>query len=148
MIYVGHFSCGAIQMRDPDQEWHGHFTLIADAKDVNGALRTFRKLIVRMHRKGGLENVEEIYLDTCVELPSIPKSGLMTWLAFLEGANLGGISAALPIGSRGEAALYRWGPQPEPHDGETVDEPFLVLPRAHKRTRKPSPPGTPSSAIH
>jgi hypothetical protein len=134
MVFLGHFSCGSFRMPDSDDEWRGHFTLIADAPDVTRALRTFRKLILDAARGAALEDVEAVYLDACIELPAIPKGGMMTWLALLAGEDLGSVSCALPMRRRHRARLYQWGPQPEDEESTTEVEAFVTLPR-RRRTR-------------
>ena len=48
MLFLGHFSFSyesKIASKKAPEPWHGHFTAVAEAKDVSGAMRKFEALI-------------------------------------------------------------------------------------------------------
>lgn len=127
MMYLGHFS---FDQRPPKRggPWHGLFTLVAEAGSVAAALEKFDALIHDLAAKHDLFNdIDEIYLDSCVELAAVPKKGLLSYVTLREGEDVGGISAALLGASRTHARSYSWGMPPE-DDGESRTlEPFVQL---------------------
>lgn len=136
MIYLGHFS---FDQRPPRRgvAWHGLFTLVAEADSVDAALETFDVLIREMAVKHDLFNdIDEVYLDSCVELAAIPKKGLLSYVTLREGEDVGGISAALLGASRKNATSYSWGAPPEIEGEARTLEAFVQLapaPPAPKR---------------
>ncbi len=79
MLFLGHFSFAyesrlASRRKEP---WHGHFTAMAEARNVDAALEKFGALIHDLAEKNDLlDDVEEIYLDSCIEVTTIPRERL------------------------------------------------------------------------
>jgi len=84
--------------------------------------------------------VSEIYLDTCVELRTIPRAGVLTYVSIREGDDVGGISASLLGASARVGASYGWGAQ---QDVESTDprpmEPFVRFRRRKARKAAKAP---------
>jgi len=127
MLYVGHFSFADPDSGPNEVPWHGLFTLVAEGKSVDVAVRKFERQIRDLAKRHGLfDGVSEIYLDTCVELRTIPRAGVLTYVSIREGDDVGGISASLLGASARVGASYAWGAQ---QDVESTDprpmEPFV-----------------------
>ena len=99
MLYLAHFSFSFEnnpRKKNP-QAWHGYFTAVAEAKNVEAALTKFEALVIKSAESSELFNdVKEIYLESCVELKSAPKAGFLAHVALEEGESLGSISTTLP----------------------------------------------------
>ena len=72
-------------------------------------------------------DVAEIYLESCVELKSVPKAGFLAHVALEEGESLGSISTTLPSVNRKYATSYHLEPEQTDEDGAFDAEPFIVL---------------------
>lgn len=143
MLYLGHFSFtyeSKLGSRRA-QPWHGYFTALAEARGVDAALEKFAALAEKMAAENELlKEVEEIYLDSCVEIRTIPRAGLIGHLSLIEGDTPGGIATTLPGTSEKAAVSYHLEPESEEEDGAYEPFPFLILtkkkPRAKKRSRR------------
>lgn len=138
MMYLGHFS---FDQRPPTRggPWHGLFTLVAESDTVAGALEKFDLLIRDLAATQDLFNdIDEIYLDSCVELMAVPKKGLLSYVTLREGEDVGGISAALLGASRKHARSFSWGAPPEGDGDSRTLEPFVQLTAAPAPV--PAPP--------
>jgi hypothetical protein len=141
MLYVGHFSFADPDSGPNDVPWHGLFTLVAEGKSVDVAVRKFERQIRDLARRHGLfDGVSEIYLDTCVELRTVPRAGVLTYVTIREGDDVGGISASLLGANARVGASYGWGSQ---QDVEATDprpmEPFVRFRRRKAAKTKKSP---------
>lgn len=146
MLYIGHFSFAfeSKQRRKPAQPWHGHFTAVVEARDANAAL-TKLEAVVRASAEGAelFSDVSEIFLESCVEVKSVPRAGFLAHMALEEGETLGSISTTLPAVDRKYATSYHIEPDTVDEDGAFDAEPFIVLKKkaakkAAKRAAKTS----------
>ncbi|MFN7915615.1 MAG: hypothetical protein U0Q55_09785 [Vicinamibacterales bacterium] len=130
MLYIGHFSFAfdSKERRKPAQPWHGYFTAVVEAKDANGALTKLDE-IVRKSVEGAdlFKDVTEIFLESCVEVKSVPKAGFLAHVALEEGESIGSISTTLPAVDRKYATSYHIEPESLDEDGTYDAEPFIVL---------------------
>ena len=120
MLYVGHFSFTTAPT-DEDAPAHGVFTCVAEADDVDAALETLRTLIVRLKEEDDtLDDVTEVYLDSCVEVRSMPDAGMMTYWIMWPHEETSSISTGLRWAGEDEAVGY--GVVPEGEDGHECGE--------------------------
>jgi hypothetical protein len=138
MLFLGHFSF-TYESRLGNQRskpWHGHFTAVAEARDVDAALAKFEALIQGLTDKNDLfEDVEEIYLDSCIEVKTIPRAGFIGQVNLQEGDSPGGISTTLPNTAEKYAASYHLEPESEDDDGSYEPRPFMVLKKRAPRRK-------------
>lgn len=138
MLFLGHFSF-TYESRLGSRRampWHGSFTTLAEARNVDAALEKFAALIQAMAKDNDLfDDVEEIYLDSCVEVRSIPRAGLIGHVNLQEGDSPGGISTTLPGTSERQAVSYHLEPESEEEDGSYEPWPFLVLKKKRRKAR-------------
>lgn len=130
MLFLGHFSF-SYETRlgtKRKQPWHGHFTALAEARNVDAALEKFAALIHGLADKNDLfEDVDEIFLDSCVEVKSLPRAGFIGQVNLLEGDSPGGVSTTLPRTAEKHAVSYHLEPESEEQDGSYEPWPFVVL---------------------
>jgi hypothetical protein len=148
MLYLGHFSFSfdAVARGKKAQAWHGYFTAVAEAPDANAALQKLAALIRKTAATSELlSDVPEIYLESCVELRSVPRGGILAHVALQEGESMGSISTTLPDVGRAQARSYHYEPDDTADHSTFEAEPFIVLkpvpeeepkPKAKPRTRK------------
>lgn len=141
MLFLGHFSFtyeSRLGSRRA-QPWHGHFTALAEARNVDAALEKFAALVEKMADENDLlDEVEEIYLESCVEVRSIPRAGLIGHVSLIEGDTPGGVATTLPGTSEKAAVSYHLEPESEDEEGSYEPWPFIVLKKKKKaRTRRP-----------
>jgi hypothetical protein len=138
MLYIGHFSFSFESRlpRKPAQPWHGYFTAVVEAPDASGALRKLDTL-VRSAAKGSelFSDVSEIFLESCVELKSVPRAGFLAHMALEEGESLGSISTTLPAVNRKYASSYHLEPDAVDADGGFDAQPFIVLKTTKAKTK-------------
>lgn len=136
MLFLGHFSF-AYDSRLASrraQPWHGHFTALAEARDVDGALEKFAALVEAFAQENDLlEDIDEIYLDSCIEVKKLPRAGLIGHLSLQEGYSPGGVSTTLPGTSEKNAVSYTLEPESEEEDGSYEPWPFMTFPKRRKR---------------
>lgn len=140
MLFLGHFSF-AYESRLGSrraQPWHGHFTTVAEARTVDAALEKFAALIHHLAENHELlADVEEIYLDSCIEVKSVPRGGFVGQVNLQQGDSPGGISTTLPRTAEKNAVSYHLEPESEEQDGSYEPWPFVVLKkRKPKRKRR------------
>ena len=141
MLFLGHFSFSyesRLGSRSA-QPWHGHFTAVAEARNVDAALQKFAVLIQELAGKNDLlDEVEEIYLDSCIEIRSLSRAGFIGQVNLQEGDSPGGISTTLPATAERHAVSYHIEPESQEEDGSYEPWPFLVLKKraAKKAARK------------
>ena len=106
MLYAGHFSFTTAETEE-DGPSHGVFTCLAEAEDVDAALEKLRALIVRLKEEDDtLDGVTEVYLDSCVEVRSLPEPGLMTYWIMWPHEETSSISTGLRWAEDDEAVGY------------------------------------------
>lgn len=133
MQYVGHFSFGKSPMDThsvTENEWHGHFTLVEDARDVEDAIAKFTKLIKKLH-KGSIpfDKGTEIYMEACVEIQKMPHDGMLTFYSSKRGAVPDGVylNTSAHGASKGEAISYYYGEEDD-EDGKPHELiPLIIL---------------------
>lgn len=143
MLFLGHFSFSydsrlASRRAKP---WHGNFTAVAEARNVDAALEKFASLIHELAEKNDLlTDVEEIYLDSCIEVSSIPRAGFIGQVNLQEGDSPGGVSTTLPRTAEKNAVSYHLEPESEEPDGSYEPWPFVVLKKKKKKASKGKSP--------
>ena len=125
MTFVGHFSFAG----DNREPWHALFTCVVEAEDIDAAVGKFKRLIRGAARRGDVfDGASEIYMDSCIEIRSLPSGGLMTYLTIRQGEDVGGVSASLLGVTERRAVAYSWGPRVGADSAEPRPvEPFLRL---------------------
>jgi hypothetical protein len=139
MLFVGHFSFSYESRLGSSRKlpWHGHFTAVAEARTVDAALEKFAALTRELAAENDLlMDVEEIYLDSCVEVKRLPRAGFIGHVSLQEGDSPGGISTTLPGTAEKYAVSYTLEPESEEEDGSYEPWPFLVLKKRPGRSRK------------
>jgi len=135
VIYIGHFSFSfeSKPRRKTPQPWHGYFTAVVEAATVAAALKKLETLVITSVESSELfSDVSEIFLESCVELKSVPRGGFLAHVALEEGESLGSISTTLPTVNRKYATSYHLEPESPDEDGGFDAEPFIVLAKTKK----------------
>src|SRR2546422_4013186 len=107
MVYLGHFSFESHHSVVPEgpASWHGYFSCMAEAESVERALDKFDTLLRRLARTSTVfSEVKEVYLDSCIEIKSIPSRGFMAYYKETRGECNGAISTSL-VGVRSNRHL-------------------------------------------
>ena len=140
MLYLGHFSFEQTEHRGrlPARPWHGYFTCVADADDIDAALAKLERLIRKLHVEAELfQDVTRVYLQACVEIKSVPQQGFLAFYHLVEGEDLGGISTTIRGAGEREAVAFCAGPSDEEDlEDEHEVEPFIVFDPPRRRDRR------------
>ncbi len=121
MLYLGHFSFSAAPT-DEDPAAHGVFTCVAEAAGVDAALDKLRALIVRLKEEDDtLVGVTEVYLDSCVEVRTMPEAGMMSYWISWPHEETASISTGLRWAGDDEAVGYSILPDDEHEHDESCD---------------------------
>jgi hypothetical protein len=143
MLYIAHFSFSFEnnpRKKNP-QAWHGYFTAVAEAKNVEAVLTKFEALVIKSAETSELfSDVKEIFLESCVELTSTPKAGFLAHVALEEGESLGSISTTLPGLDHKYATSYHFEPEQADEDGGFDAEPFVVIKKVKAPKAAPKAP--------
>jgi hypothetical protein len=130
MLYIGHFSFSFDTKvpRKAAQPWHGYFTTVAEAPNAEAALRKLDLLVRTAAASSELfSDVTEIFLESCIELKSVPRAGFLAHVALEEGESLGSISSTLPGLAQKYAVSYHLEPDSVDEDGGFDALPFIVF---------------------
>jgi hypothetical protein len=132
MVYLGHFSFESHDSALPKRpaNWRRYFSCMAEAESVDRALDKFDALLRKLARTSTVfSEVEEVYLDSCIEIKSIPRNGFMAYYKETRSECNESISTAL-VGVRPNhhlAAYEYTGDQSAYRVDVSVAQPFLVL---------------------
>jgi hypothetical protein len=122
MVYLGHFSFTTAPTDDEGSS-HGVFTCVAEAADVDEALQKFREVIVRLKEEDDtLEGVAEVYIDSCVEVRTMPEAGMMSYWIRWPHEETTSISTGLRWADEDEAVGYSVTPETEDEADETAHD--------------------------
>ena len=132
MVYLGHFSFESHDSALPERPtiWRGYFNCMAEAESVDRALNKFDALLRRLARTSTVfSEVEEVYLDSCIEIKSIPRNGFMAYYKETRGECNESISTTLVgVGPNHHLAAYEYtGGQSADRVDASVAQPFLVF---------------------
>ena len=132
MVYLGHFSFESHHSVVPEgpASWHGYFSCMAEAESVERALDKFDALLRRLARTSTVfSEVAEVYLDSCIEIKSIPRNGFMTYYKETRSECKQSISTSLVgVSSNHQLAAYEFtGEQGVDNVDASVAEPFVVF---------------------
>jgi hypothetical protein len=130
MVYLGHFSFEGHDSPDGPAGWHGYFSCMTEAESVEKALDKFDVLLHRLARTSTVfSDVAEVYLDSCIEIKSIPRSGFMAYYKETRSEYKQSISTSLVgVSSNHQLASYEFtGEQGVDNVDASVAEPFVVF---------------------
>jgi hypothetical protein len=129
MIYLGHFSfvSNVAPTNEVPELSHGYLTCVAEADSTELALRTFEVVLRRLKRSDELfSGVDNVHLDSCIEIRSIPKRGLLIYFNEERGESQPAVSTSLFRSSTKYAVAYEWM-WSDPSQNDCRREPFLVF---------------------
>jgi hypothetical protein len=128
VIYLGHFSYGSHVERPTTSDWHGYFICVAEAESAANALNIFDALLRRLARSSSIfSDVEEVYLDSCIEIKSIQRKGLLTFYKEIRGKSEAAICASLiGVEPNRNVSAYEFVPD-NSGDDQSIVRPFLVF---------------------
>ena len=120
MLYLAHFDFNENTGKD---ESHGYFTCVVEAENIDEALEKFETLLMEIRAKEDiLADIDEVYLNVCVEIHSVPKAGFVANYTSYSGAQTASISTSIRGASEKQCVTYSYEPDEE---GEV--EPFLTF---------------------
>jgi hypothetical protein len=96
-------------------------------------------LIRKLHDRSDMfEDVQRIYLDSCIEIRSVPRGGFLAHFSLREGEEIGGISTSIRGATEKQAIAFHLGSDDDDEDGEPREsESFIVFKRRRHRNRGP-----------
>ena len=131
MIYVGHFSFmrSHTDGSGEDQSYHGYFTTVTDAENVEDAMEKFEVLIRKLYKDGDLFNdIDEVFLDACIECKAIPSTGFLAYFAEWMGEDTGRLATSIRGASDDQATDYYIESDNQDEGSESHNvEPFIVF---------------------
>ncbi|PYS46865.1 MAG: hypothetical protein DMG13_29135 [Acidobacteria bacterium] len=136
MVYLGHFSFESHDPVIPTESlprglsrWRGYFSCMAEAESVERALNKFEVLLHRLARTSTvLIDVDEVYLDSCIEIKSIPKNAFMAYYKEMRGECQSLSTSLVGVGPNHHLVVYELtGEQCIDNDEAFVTQPFLVF---------------------
>lgn len=127
MLYVVHFSFLRDLPNDDTEVFHGYFTAVVEAQDVDAALEKLEALILSLSVKDDVfEGVDAVFLDACVECREIPTTGFMAYFKQWMGPGTATIETAIRGAGEDQVAVYDIGPDEPADEGAVVAvEPFV-----------------------
>jgi hypothetical protein len=139
-LYLAHLSFpdrlrGRGRSRKP---WHGKLTCLVEADSIERALGKLETLVRRFAETSDVvKGVRAIYLDSCVEVVSMPKAGLVAHVSLLEGETAGEMYTSLPNVPEKYAAAYHLesGGESPDEDEERDELPFVEIGRGKPRSK-------------
>lgn len=123
MLYVGHFSFFGPE--DPETPSSGFFSAIAEADGPEAALDKFAELLQNLKENDDVfEGVDDVFLDQCTEIKSVPEGGFLDYWMAVDPEPVGSITTSLRGVTPEEATAFVIGPDDEEEgaEGEEGDE--------------------------
>jgi hypothetical protein len=117
MLYISHLT---FHTEHADGEpWHGYFTCVVEGADVETALDKTRNLILRLRAEDDvLEDVDAVFLESCVEVKSVPEAGFITSLQEWDGE--ADASIVTSVRGAGDDVAVAFGWMPDADEGAGV----------------------------
>lgn len=130
MLYLGHFSFAQERVEtDSVTEHHGYFTTVVEADNVEAAMGKFEILLHALRSEGDLfDDVDEVFLDVCVECRVIPTEGFLAHFKKWSGGKTSSISTGVRGAAEEQVTAYSlsYGDDPDNGDGGLV-KPFVTF---------------------
>lgn len=124
MLYVGHFDF--LENNDDNCTQYRHFTCVAEADSIETALEKLKRLLLDLRERDDiLDGIDEVFLDTCVQISSIPDQGFLAHYVAVLGEYRGKISTSIRGATDDQCIAYSYEVPEE--DGEHTVEPFVVF---------------------
>ncbi len=121
MLYLAHFDFSTDEPNDG--EHHGYFTCVVGAENIEESLGKFKDLLFILKEKEDVLNgIEEVFLNSCIEIKEIPEAGFLASYVSYVGASAGSISTSIRGANNEQCIAYGFG-MDEEGEGETI--PFL-----------------------
>jgi hypothetical protein len=137
MLYLGHFSFESHDPAIPAEgtprslsKWRGYVSCMVEAESVDTALNKFGALLHRLARTSTiLSEIDEVFLDSCIEIKSVPKRGFMAYYKEMLGECNQCLSTSLVgVASNDHLVVYELPAEQGIDNGEAfVTQPFLVF---------------------
>ena len=125
MLYVAHF-----ELSKPDENEDGpdlsigYFSCVAEADDIDGAMDKFENIITKQREEGRLfEGPGAVYIDTCVEVVSMPDTGVLTHYVEYAPDGMGATATTLPGVDDESCNAFGMNVPGEDDSDEAVDAP-------------------------
>jgi len=128
MQYLGHFSF--FKGSSEGEEHYGYFTCVAEAPDSDGAFDKFEALLQSIRTSEELlDDVDEVFMDACIEIRQMPSEGFLAYFEELTPAPTSSMSTALRMANEQQVGAYAWGPDEDDDDEDATYEPvpFVVF---------------------
>ena len=140
MIYLAELSFDTNKKSANAMPRHGRLTALLDAASVDDAVTKLRRLL-RKHARTGrvLDDADRVYLDALVEVPSMPKDGLLAYYESSYGEFQSAINVAVPEPSPTDCEAYAFGFNGHEEDmanGSFKRKPFITASRLKSRTTR------------
>jgi hypothetical protein len=122
MLYIANFSYSDDNERDDN---YVLMPCVVDADNADEALDRFTEMLERLHATEDLlAGATEVYLDSLVEIPEVPKDAILVqWQKIVPGdEGLVSLATALPVPSDSDAVAYGFDYEDESIGGEDEDE--------------------------
>lgn len=119
MLYLAQFSFSGKHTEEPleGQEVSGHFNCLVEADEVGEADRKLRALLREIKRKHEiLDGATIVYMDSLIEVKSVPKKGMLTFFAEYFQEMPDTIFAAAPHTGTRYCVAYSYGEGEEEED--------------------------------
>lgn len=124
MLYLGHFYFDGEDLSG--EESCGHFTCLAEAADIDAAVKKFKDHIYEMKEGEGLfEGRISIYLDDIIEIEKIPDKAIAVDFISSSGDPPKSVGCSLPSENCEGCTVYDWIPEGAEEDEDFEAEPFV-----------------------
>lgn len=121
MIYLAHFDF--VEDGLGSDESHGYFTCMVEAINIDDALDKFKALLLTLRKEEDvLDEVEEVFLDSCIEIHTVPKAGFLANYVSYQGTRTASISTTIRGATDEHCIAYGLEPDEE---GEQEITPFI-----------------------
>ena len=105
MLYIGHFSFDEVNVTGLAR--HGYFTLLTQADSAEAATEAFKTTIEERKQTDPIfESILAVYIEDIIEIPTLPKTPIMTRLQSAAGQFPESVSHTLPGVDREDIKAY------------------------------------------
>jgi hypothetical protein len=124
MLYLGHFYFDGED--SSGEESCGHFTCLAEAVDIDAAVKKFKDQIYEMKENEGLfDGYVSIYVDDIIEIEKVPEEAIAVDFISSSGDPPKSVGCSLPSEHCEGCTVYDWIPEGAEDDEDFEAEPFV-----------------------
>ena len=128
MVYIGHFSFDSSDRKQAN-DWYGHFTCVVETDSAEKATEKLRRLLRELRTTTTVfDELENVELDSLIEIGFIPRNGFLAYFKEIHGKCLGTLSTELVgVAANKKVRAFHLVNEQLREDGSSSPQTFLIF---------------------